>query len=679
MSKIKVLMLILLVSSLLLSCDDSSSDSDSSSNNGGNTTSDTGNNNDTGNNSGGADSGNETSNDDKILPYVVEHTPQLNAKNVTIKTSISISFSEDIDETTVSTLTLKVNDGEKNISGKVEYSNKVATFTPFQELAFDTEYSVTLTTSITDMSGNCMESDYNWSFHTDNEPDIIAPFIVSKTPVDDNVKIDTKIQVTFSEEILKSSLNSSTFKVSTDKENAFGTITYFNKVATFTFNQLYKIDYGTRFYVTLTDGIKDFSGNQLDSEFSWNFKIENGQTGTLDTSFGANGIVTTYLGQYSGYNNAVAIQQDEKIVVVGSDNIDGVKSNFLIMRYDKYGKIDNSFGDKGIVSESFSNNNSCNDVEIQTDGKIVVVGDIASNNTGANKGMSILRFNTNGNLDKTFGFNGKETTNIGVYESASALAIQKDGKIVVAATTKLSADSDYDFSVLRYNADGSLDKTFDKDGIVSNNVGLGNYNKATSIAIQPDEKIVIAGYSTGDSSSQFALVRYNKDGSLDNTFDLDGKVTTSFERANTILNSILIQPNGKIIAAGYSYSVGSYYTTVAIAKYNIDGSLDTTFGDNGLINSFMSNLNKVNSIKLQADNKIIVGGETINYSNSDNGFILFRYNSDGSIDNSFASNGILTNYFKYDTAVQDIEIQSNGRIVVVGEKPTACSIARYWQ
>ena len=199
---------------------------------------------------------------------------------------------------------------------------------------------------------------------------------------------------------------------------------------------------------------------------------------------------------------------------------------------------------------------------IQADGKIVVVGPVF----GYGGAHYVARLNANGTLDPTFGGDGKITSDFG---AANAVAIQSNGRIVVGGHKLVG--NDYDFTLVRYTANGALDSTFDGDGKVS--TGLGAHEDINGLAIQTyDGKIVAAGHSSGDDPTQFALARYNSNGALDSTFDGDGKVRTGISGYDVFANAVAIQPNGKIVAAGRTVGAGS--TDFELMRYNTNGALD---------------------------------------------------------------------------------------------------------
>jgi uncharacterized delta-60 repeat protein len=358
------------------------------------------------------------------------------------------------------------------------------------------------------------------------------------------------------------------------------------------------------------------------------------QPGSLDLSFDNDGKVVTDIGSGNDYGWSAAIQIDGKIVVAG--NIDnGSNRDFALVRYNADGSLDNTFDSDGKVTTVIgSGNDYGNSVAIQCDGKIVVAG---SSNNGSDDDFALVRYNTDGSLDNTFDSDGKVTTDFGsTDESGYSVAIQSDGKIVVAGG--IFNGSNNDFALVRYNADGSLDNSFDSDGKVTTAIG-SSYDYGHSVAMQSDGKIVVAGSSNDGPGNNpfdyFALVRYNADGSLDNTFDSDGKVTTDIGSRDDIGHSVAIQSDGRIVVSGNTYS-GSVYD-FALARYNSDGSLDNTFDSDGKVTTDFGDIDYGGSAAIQSDGKIVLAGSSGIWPNID--FALARYNADGSLDNTFDSDG----------------------------------------
>jgi uncharacterized delta-60 repeat protein len=383
----------------------------------------------------------------------------------------------------------------------------------------------------------------------------------------------------------------------------------------------------------------------------------------------------------------VAIQSDGKIVVAGTEDING-DTYFVVARYNSDGSPDITFKGRGLVTTDFGfkippgfgetdsvaiHNQYATSVGIQTNGKIVV-GGYASN--GSDFDFAIARYNINGNLDNTFGNNGKQTTKIGPFDDFGySLAIQNDGKIVLAGYT--SDGPNNHFAVVRYNMNGSPDSTFNGDGKQTADLG-SDMQIGNSVAIQSNGKIVIAGYTLGETNNNdFAVARFNTDGSPDNTFDNDGILTTDFTSSDDYAGSVAIQNDDKIVVAGYSniYSPVSV-EHMAVSRYNQDGSLDNSFADSGKLEEVSKQGYTVfNTAAIQADGKIVAAGLTWDGSNYD--FAVARYNIDGSTDSTFNNNGkLVTDFGARDEAVS-IAIQPDGKIVVAGNSDTQFAIARY--
>jgi uncharacterized delta-60 repeat protein len=232
---------------------------------------------------------------------------------------------------------------------------------------------------------------------------------------------------------------------------------------------------------------------------------------------------------------------------------------------------------------------------------------------------ALSAFAAPGDLDLTFSGDGKVTTDfLGNSAIGRAVAIQSDGKIVAAGDNVVSG-SNNDFALSRYNADGSLDDSFDADGKVTTDF-FGSTDGANAVAIQSDGKIVVAGFADhGASHDDFALARYLSDGSLDTTFDTDGMVVTDFGSTD-IAYAVAIQSNGKIVAAGYA---GSGTDDFALARFNSNGILDSSFsGDGKVTTDFSGSTDFVQGLVIQGDGKIVAAGA------SGLDFALARYDSD---------------------------------------------------
>jgi|GEM_PF-511057 len=389
--------------------------------------------------------------------------------------------------------------------------------------------------------------------------------------------------------------------------------------------------------------------------------------GSLDTSFSFDGKLTTDFNDSEDVAKAIAIQSDGKIAAAGSTN-HGPKTYFALTRYTVDGQLDvYTFGHLvGKVSTAFAQNaDSAKAVKVQVDGKIVTAGQ-------ASNAFALVRYKRDGILDPTFGTNGKVTTSSGpgYHDAANALAIQPDGKLVAAGYSVGPSDYSLKFAVIRYNTNGSLDTSFGPGGIVTRRIGLFD-SSAQSVLIQPDGKIVAGGYADdGITGQNFALLRLNSNGSIDESFGFAGVAITDIEKGQDSISGIVIQSDGKLVAAGFTERFTSQTSYFALARYNTDGSPDTSFGMFGhggtLITDFGNRRSTARAIALQPDGKIIAAGQERN-TDLDYDFALARYNSDGSLDMAFDGDGLVIAPLQYtDDSAASVAVQSNGKIVAAG-------------
>ena len=283
-----------------------------------------------------------------------------------------------------------------------------------------------------------------------------------------------------------------------------------------------------------------------------------------------------------------------------------------------------------------------------------------------NHDWALVRYNSNGTLDSSFGSGGKVITNMGAQsESIEDVLVQADGKIIAAGNTSTPALGDV-FAVARYNTNGTLDTTFGTGGKVLTDFSTG-FEALSEIALQPDGKIV----AVGRSLDQVGLARFNANGSLDSSFGTGGKVLAL---DGTIVKSVAIQTDGKIVVTGAA-SAGPQIA-LAVARFNSSGSLDTTFGTNGVV--FTTGAFSIDmygrAITIQSDGKILVGGQV----NSD--FLLVRYDSSGSLDTTFDTDGIVSTDFAGvggSEAVNAMALQPDGKVILVGRVSYATGITDF--
>lgn len=330
--------------------------------------------------------------------------------------------------------------------------------------------------------------------------------------------------------------------------------------------------------------------------------------GSLDGTFGTagnGGKVTTDIDNANNISLALAIQPSDNKLVAAGCSYNGTDDDFALVRYNVDGTPDGTFGAGGIIKTNINNSTDCIDaVAVQSDGKIVAAG-YAFN--GSFFHFALARYNANGTLDDTFGTGGKVTTDMTAFDDlARAIKIQADGKIVVAG------EANADFGLARYNTNGSLDTAFDGDGKVITSINL--FDSAYDLAIQTDGKIIAAGETGDGTNSDFVVVRYETNGAPDATFDGDGIAVTPIGSADEFASSVAIQTGGKIIVGGFSSNGAN--DDFAVVRYNSNGSLDASFGAGGKVATDFgaSSFDYISALAIQAGRVIGVGSANNNFA-----------------------------------------------------------------
>ena len=383
--------------------------------------------------------------------------------------------------------------------------------------------------------------------------------------------------------------------------------------------------------------------------------------GGRDLNFGTRGLVTTAIGsdpRSDDVATGIALQVNGRIVVAGYTGI-YPQLEIALARYNRAGSLDRSFGGDGKVTTAIGSSSSASAVAVQANGKIVAAG---SAGVPPDSTFAVTRYNANGSPDTSFDGDGRVTTAVGSSASALDLVLQPDGKIVLAGIAQAGPKTD--FALARYNADGSLDSSFGTAGTVTTPIGSHD-DFATSLALQPDGKIVAAGVSDDGSTQNFALARYNADGSLDTTFGADGKVTTAIGSGEDHASALALQPDGKIVAAGWS-DLGSN-DDFALVRYNANGTLDSGFGGDGKVTTALGPNHDLSfALARQPDGKLVVGGFSESADAPDS-FILVRYQVNGSLDSSFGAGGsVRTAFGTGGGSASAVAIQPDGKLVAAG-------------
>jgi uncharacterized delta-60 repeat protein len=369
------------------------------------------------------------------------------------------------------------------------------------------------------------------------------------------------------------------------------------------------------------------------------------QPGSLDYSFGDSGKV---ISRNFGDCHFMVLQQDNKIVCGAT--LSGI--GFRLVRYLNKGTVDSSFGQQGVADfttpETFP---ELDGIQIQADQKIIMGG------YGYKNGIPtfiVIRCLPNGSMDESFGVNGIVDNTFGIGESAGAIAIQPDGKILMSGWYAPSS-----YITVRYNTDGTIDESFGNDGTVFTNFGV--FVIPSSIVVQPNNKIVVGGSTSGPA--KFLLVRYMPDGSLDNSFGNGGKTVTDFGPGDDVINDIALQADGKIVVTGVTNY--SNLDNMALARYQSNGILDSSFNGNGKVTcKFEGFYSQAYSALIQANGEIVISGYIFEAQYGD--FAMARYLSNGSADSSFGTNSqVVTDMGLIDLSYASA-LQNDGKIILAG-------------
>jgi len=391
--------------------------------------------------------------------------------------------------------------------------------------------------------------------------------------------------------------------------------------------------------------------------------------GDLDTTFGSGGKLITPYGGPIIFDPKVAVQPDGKIVVAGRQ-FNGKNDDFVALRLLSSGTPDTSFGSSGVAQIDFARSeDTAKSVVFQADGKILLGGEGRS--AGGTYGIHALtRLSANGIVDTTFGSAGKVVTDFGRPSHVHALAVQADGKIL-AIGEAYSTDDGGAAAVARYNSDGTLDSSFGTAGMVLQNIGSSANGHA--ILQQPDGKILIAGYTTNPTTtrSQFFVARLLSTGNLDTGFGTGGISQAAIGIGLNYCHSMQLQADGKILLAGGASVTATANHDFALARFNADGSADSSFGSAGIVTTEFSTTSTATVEEaayavVQPDGKIVAGGY------SEKKFALARYLANGTLDSSFGSAGKLTlTMGGSDDFVKGLALQPDGKILASGYSKSA--------
>jgi uncharacterized delta-60 repeat protein len=405
--------------------------------------------------------------------------------------------------------------------------------------------------------------------------------------------------------------------------------------------------------------------------------------GDLDPGFGNAGLFSLSGGNTQALEGrGIALQKDGKVVVAGRFRSSDGDENFAVSRLNPDGSPDLTFGSTLIARLILPGHQEAHAVAIQKDGKIVLAG-FAEDAGGAD--FMVARFNPNATPDTTFDQDGFVVSGVspGSMDLALAVAVQKDGKIVTAGFS--DASGSLDFALMRFDTNGRLDRSFDGDGRVITDFGSAQLDLASAVAIQRDGRIVAGGTTAagaealqsegevaggGPSPQNFALARYLPNGRLDRQFDGDGRVITDFLVPGTAdrIRSLAIQKNGRIVVAGETENeAGSDF---ALARYRPNGALDRTFGlgvvapRGQVLVDFGPGYSRATAVLVQRDGKVVAAGP--GYSGVTLDFALARLLPDGTPDSGFGTSGRKLTDFGGTEHLGAAALQKDGKLVAAG-------------
>jgi uncharacterized delta-60 repeat protein len=565
---------------------------------------------------------------------------------------ISIEFSNTPNPSTVNSrsVTVKTAAGE-TVKGAVSCSGRKVIFNPDTVLFSDTEYKVSVKKSIRDKQGSALASDYNFSFRTAVASSLE---VLNTSPANNAVGagLDSAVKVVFSAPVNPATVNASSFTLRDEGSTPVeSTISLDLNRTTAQLKPASKLSPGSTYTATLDDTVATPAGVRLSGGYSFTFTAS--LPGKPDYTFGSGGTVTAELAE-AGESLSMAVHPSGRIMVSltakGVFNLDQA-----IMSFMDDGATDTAFGTGGTIYADFGLDDSNSYLDVDDDGYVYTAGMTLN---GSQYFMNLGKFDDRGAADASFGNNGKALGFINGRDNVRTAAIQPDGKAVLAGAT-MSAWKNY-LAIVRFTQDGLADDAFGIEGKMVEEIPD---SMANSLAIQPDGKILAAGSvlkEGEDNIEDLILIRYKSDGSRDSSFGANGIVIIDlgYDEAGM---GVEVLPDGKIVVAGWSCSSESM--DFMVARLNSNGSLDSSFGTNGIALTDFGGNDLLRVVAVQADGRIVAAGSAL--AGSYSSFAVARYNADGSNDESFDSDGMAV-YDLGPGCASGLVIQPDGKIVLGG-------------
>jgi uncharacterized delta-60 repeat protein len=368
------------------------------------------------------------------------------------------------------------------------------------------------------------------------------------------------------------------------------------------------------------------------------------------------GIYTYDLGGSNDSISKCLIQSDGKIILIGT-----AFGNFTAIKLSGFGVLDKNFGTNGVATTDFGGNDIALSGSIQQDGKLLISGSSSWGTPSSD--LALVRLLANGNTDTSFGVNGKVSIDFAQYDTADSVSLQPDGRIFIGGHSYYKNNDD--FIGVRLNTNGSLDSTFGFGGLTNTDLGSGDFGYSTLVLT--DKSLLIAGRSGG----AFAVVKYVSNGQLDSTFGQSGKSILGYFGASDTVKIAISPIDGKIYLAGDT--LAGVNRDFAILRLNANGSIDTSFGNQGRATyDFNGRNDYLSDVLVTTEGKVILTGS------SSGDFSALRINSDGNLDLSFGTNGqLVTDIGGINDTSYGAALQSDGKLVIAGSSNGNFAAVRY--
>lgn len=368
------------------------------------------------------------------------------------------------------------------------------------------------------------------------------------------------------------------------------------------------------------------------------------------------GIYTYDLGGSNDSISKCLIQSDGKIILIGT-----AFGNFTAIKLSGFGVLDKNFGTNGVATTDFGGNDIALSGSIQQDGKLLISGSSSWGTPSSD--LALVRLLENGNTDTSFGVNGKVSIDFAQYDTADSVSLQPDGRIFIGGHSYYKNNDD--FIGVRLNTNGSLDSTFGFGGLTNTDLGSGDFGYSTLVLT--DKSLLIAGRSGG----AFAVVKYISNGQLDSTFGQSGKSILGYFGASDTVKIAISPIDGKIYLAGDT--LAGVNRDFAILRLNANGSIDTSFGNQGRATyDFNGRNDYLSDVLVTTEGKVILTGS------SSGDFSALRINSDGNLDLSFGTNGqLVTDIGGINDTSYGAALQSDGKLVIAGSSNGNFAAVRY--